>query len=82
MIIDRIEISGRVFTGPKPGNYINADFDRKSENISFSLIKPIEVPNFFIDGINNNFIAHIAASIAGPGFYGIETYRLNPNKRD
>jgi len=73
--IDRIEITGSVFTGPSPGNYHRASFDRPKTRISFSLLEPVEVPYYYSEGINNIVIANIAASIVGPGFYGIKTYR-------
>ena len=77
--IDRIEIIGKVFTGPRPGNYPRADFDRPREPVRFSLIAPINCPYYIIDGLNNLVVANAAAEIVGPGFYGANSYRVVDN---
>lgn len=75
-IVDHIEVTGHVFTGPAPGNYHNAIFDRPREPISFSILQPVEVAYYHSEGINNIQISMLAAQIVGPGFYGIRNCRV------
>lgn len=74
--IDRIEVSGSVFTGPAPGRYHSADFDRPKQSIRFSLLVKLDVPYYYADGINNLAVAKLAATVAGAGFYGVTGHRL------
>ena len=74
--IDQIEIQGSVFTGPAPGNYHRADFDRPKESINFCLLEPVKVHYYYSEGVNLSAIAKIAAGIVGAGFYGIAGYNV------
>ena len=74
MVIKQIEITGNRFTGPRPGNYHSADFDRPTERVAFCLLQPLEFPYYELDGINLSVIANTAGDITGPGFYGIKSY--------
>lgn len=77
-VFDRIEVSGRVFTGPALGTYHRADFDRPSEPISFSLLGAWHCE--FQSGPNLQALANYCGKIIGDaGFYGmVSARRVNP----
>jgi hypothetical protein len=67
---DRIEVAGSFFTGPAPGAYLRADFERPTEPVSFSLLGEwhCEYPG----GPSLFALADMAANILGVGgFYGL-----------
>lgn len=72
-VFDRIEVTGRRFTGPAPGAYLQADFDRPSEPIAFSLLGAYHCE--FPSGPNLLELADLATAIVGGGFYGLRAAR-------
>lgn len=72
--VHHVEVTGRVFTGPRPNNSLSADFQRPSERVNFCLLEPIEVPYYALDGLSNIVVANKAAEILGPGFYGAKSW--------
>lgn len=68
-VFDRIEVSARVFTGPAPGSYIRADFDRPSEPLRFSLLGSFHCE--YETGPHLLELAHYCEDVTGtPGIFG------------
>lgn len=73
-VFDHIEVSGRVFTGPAPGTYHRADFDRPREPIRFSLLGTWHCE--FQSGPNLQALANYCGEVIGEGgFYGLASAR-------
>ncbi|MBN3776914.1 hypothetical protein G3O06_04925 [Burkholderia sp. Ac-20345] len=67
---DRIEVTGGVFSGPPPGDYLMADFQRPREPVSFCLLG--EWYCDYPSGPHLGVLAHMVAEIVGGGgFYGL-----------
>lgn len=75
-LFDRIEVAGRRCTGPAPGAYLQADFDRPSEPVAFSILGAFCCE--FRSGPNLRELADLAAEIVGGGFYGLRSARRLP----
>lgn len=73
-LFDRIEVSARLFTGPRPGNYLRADFDRPTEPANFCILGAFYCD--FPSGPHLWEFASIAQEICGAdGFFGIASAR-------
>ena len=71
---DRIEVTGSFFTGPAPGTYLRADFERPRESVSFSLLGAWHCQ--YASGPSLFALADMAGEILGiRGFYGLGTAR-------
>ena len=77
-VFDRIEVTGSRFTGPAPGTYLRADFERPSEPVSFCLLGTWCCD--FQGGPHLGALANLAGEIVGgPGLYGMKSgRRVNP----
>jgi len=68
---DRIEVSASIFVGPRPGNYLRADFDRPQEKAPFSLLGEFYCE--FPSGPHLGELAGLASEVCGEGgFFGFK----------
>lgn len=72
-VFDRIEVAGRVFTGPPPGDYFRAVFERPSEPVRFCLLGTFHCE--YPSGPHLALLANRAAELVGDGFYGLGSAR-------
>lgn len=69
-VFDRIEVRGRVFTGPAQGTHLRADFERPTEEIRFSLVGAWHCD--YPSGPHLAALANYCGSVIGSaGFYGL-----------
>lgn len=69
-VFDRIEVSGRVFTGPAQSTHLRADFERPTEEIRFSLVGAWHCD--YPSGPHLVALANYCGSVTGrAGFYGL-----------
>ena len=72
---DRIEVSASIFVGPRPGDYLRADFDRPQEKAPFSLLGEFYCE--FPSGPLLGELAGLASDVCGQsGFFGFRSGRL------
>lgn len=73
-LYDRIEVSAVLFTGPRPGNYLRADFDRPTERVPFSILGAFYCE--FPSGPHLGELAALAHDVCGAdGFFGVASAR-------
>lgn len=73
-IYDRIEVTGSLFTEPRKGTHLSADFERARESIRFSLLRSWHCE--FASGPNQFALASYCATVTGcGGFFGMANGR-------
>lgn len=78
-LFDRIEVAAYVFTGPRKGTHLNADFQRPREPQHFCLLGAFYCE--FPSGPHLGELSRIARNITGQdGFYGIASGRYIPHE--
>lgn len=76
-VFDRIEVSASVFVGPRPGDYLMADFHRQQEKAPFCLLGTFYCE--FPGGPHLGELASMAAEVCGQGgFFGFKRGRRLP----